>query len=137
MVISKWIKVYSDEKNYDKVDLFYPFKYSPFLEGWARIATVNNKDMPLSLVGVTKSSKDTLMYKGYVFDRLIKSAIEKEDGDYSLKDAIDNGIELVFNSRAIVSKVNIYEVMLKADIKLKNLGIEIKDLEYNIEGKYV
>ena len=137
MVISKWIKVYSDEKNFDKVDLFYPFKYSPFIEGWARIAKIKDREIPLSLAGVTKSLKGDLIYKAYVFDRLIKSATSQEITNYSLKDSIDNGIDLVFNSRSLVSKSNIYEVMLKADVKLKDLGIEIQDLEYNIKGKYV
>ena len=138
MVISKWTKVYSNGDSCNGLDLFYPFKYVPFIEGWARVAFIDGEKIPISLAGVTCDSDNKILYRSYVFERVLESCLNKNHGKkYNLSDTIQNGIDLVFNTKSFISKDNVYEVMLKADIKLKDLGVKIDDLDYKIKGKHV
>jgi len=133
MVSSKWTKIFENGsflKDKDVFDKFIPFQYRIKLDdAWVRYDLATEKILSLAMVIVKDDGNPkfiSFMYKVFVINNT--ESFKKYD-ILKVKERVKR--------RVIESDHNIYEVMLKADLMLKECGVTIKDLNYNITGKYV
>ena len=133
MVSSKWIKIFENGfflKGKDTFDNFIPFEYKLNLyDAWIRYDLATENALCIAMV-IAKDNEGpkfiSFMYKVFLIN---KTKSFKESDMLKIKERVKR--------RVIESDHSIYEVMLRADLMLKECGVTIKDLNYNITGKYV